>query len=830
MKYVGLYLPWFGMNSVLLRTTLALFFFFVGNITLYAQQSVPGIIILKGSVHDQKAERIPFATLVLFEEGKQVGGAIGTVDGDFQIAYRFVSGKKYELNVSFLGYEPLSVPFSYPDHNLNTKGFGKLTLLPKANELKEVSVKSAPKVIQMMDGNVVFNVAGTTTAEGLNALELLNKAPGVAVAADLSISLNGKTGAMILVDGRQTYLSGKELAELLKSMSSSAIKSIEIINSPGAKYDAAGAAGIINIKTLKSLNEGLSGTITTGLNYGVSLKNTQNLILSYRKNKLNVYGSYNHFIGNYSYLYGADRIQEGKFYNSFTDDVDKRKKISSRIGADYAIDKNHTVGVLVNGNFIFGGGITDTKTKIGQAGTENIEQTLDAINDYYHQQTQRYNLNLNYKYEDTLGNVLNFDVDYGDFTKGSGNLQSNKYTNNTNTVISDNLYRSLNAIAISLKALKVDYTTGLWKGKVETGMKYSAVVADNDTKFLNVQPTGESIDPSRSNRFAYKEKIAAAYVNYKKDIDKWQLQGGLRIEKTSSDGQLDYKSVASGNVTSTSRNYTNFFPFLSIAVKPSREHDFSLSYSRRIDRPAYQSLNPFIYLLDELSYWQGNPFLKPQLSHKGLLQYVYKGSTIVGLSYTYTSDYSAEVIDTVDKIKIVMIPRNLGVQKHLALSLSQTIIPYSWWNMTLNGTLYRIQNDISYDAGRSLNLKQSAGRLSLQQSFKLPCQLNAEVTAVYNSRRLTGGNQFARANSQVDLGLQRNLLNDKASLRLVFSDIYKGSKGSAIQNVEGLYLRNYSYFEARQVKLSFSYKFSKGISKDPRNRSSALENENGRIK
>ncbi len=813
-----------------MKIALVLFFLLSGCIVLHAQQGEPDVIILKGEVNDQSGQRVPFTSVNLFEEGKRVGSFIGTREGDFQVLYHFLITKRYELKVSSIGYDSLSVKFDYPDSVLRTKGFGELKLMPSANELKEVSVSASPKLIEMNEGNIIFNVAGSISAQGSNALELLGKAPGVFVGSDDAVSLNGKSGTTILIDGRQTYLSGKELTDLLKSMSSSDIKSIEIISSPGAKYDASGTAGIINIKTLKSLNQGFNGAITSGVNYGVFLRNTEDLTLNYRKNKLNIYGGYNHFIGNYSYLYGSDRIQEGKFYNSFTDDVDKRSKMSSRIGADYAINKNQTVGVLLRGNFIFGGGITDTKTTIGVAGTDNIDQSLDAINDYYHQKTERYNVNLNYKYEDTLGRVLNFDVDFGDFTKSAGNLQSNMYANNVGEVISDNLYRSINAIDISLKALKLDYSTKLWNGMLETGAKYSSVGADNNTRFLKVESAGESLDPTRTNRFVYKERITSGYVNYKKDIAKWQFQGGLRVENLSSEGKLDNKSVVSGNITSTSRNYTNLFPFFGVTVKPSALHNFSLNYSRRIDRPAYQNLNPFIYLLDELSYWQGNPFLKPQLSHKGLLQYVYNSRTIVGLSYTYTSDLSVEVTDTVDKTKIVMVPRNVGVQQHLALSLVQTIAPFSWWNMTFNGILFRIHNDISFDADRHLNLKQTAGRLSFQQSFKLPYRFNAEVATVYNSRRLIGANQFAKANSQVDLGLQRNLFGDKASMRVVFSDIYKGNKGSSIQSVDGLYLHNYSYYETQQIKLSFSYKFSSGISKGPRDRSSALESENGRIK
>ncbi|KQC01331.1 outer membrane beta-barrel family protein [Pedobacter sp. Hv1] len=786
--------------------------------------------LLSGNVVNPEGHAVPFATISLLTDEVQINGAIANEQGSFQFAHNLQANKAYTLKISSIGYEVLALKFLLTESNLPYKVFGKLKLMPKAKLLNEVKVTGNQKLIEMDGGNIVFNVAKSINAQGSNALEVLSRAPGVTVGADNNISLNGKAGAAVLIDGKQTYLSSREIAELLKSMSSSDIKSIEIINSPSAKYDASGTAGIINVKTLKSMIQGFSAGFTTGLSYGVYLRNNQDLSFSYRKNRLNLYGNYNHFLGYYSYLYGADRIQEGKFYNSFTDDTDKRNKMGSRLGADFTINKNHTIGILLNGNFIFGGGITDTRTDIGLMPTSNIDQTLTAVNDYYYQQTQRYNVNLNYKYEDTLGRIINIDADYGDYTKGSGNLQSNKYTAANQTVISDNLYRSINANKIGLKAIKVDYTTNLWKGKLETGTKYSSVSADNDAKFLEVKPNGEFIDLSRTNRFAYREEITSAYVNYKKDVGKWQLQAGLRVENSASEGKLNATSGSAGNAKITTRNYTNLFPFFSAAIKPSAAHNFSFSYSRRIDRPAYQNLNPFIYLLDELSYWQGNPFLEPQLSQRALLQYVYKSSTIIGLSYTYTDNFSVEVTDTVDQTKIVMVPRNLGIQQHLALMLTQTLVPTKWWNMTFNGTLFGLYNNIDFGANRKLNLKQTAARLSLQQTFKLPYKMTGEIVSVYNSKRLSGANQFARPTSQVDLGLQRNFMDNKATLRLVFSDIYKGTKASSIQSVAGLYIRNYSYFEAQQVKLNFSYRFSSGNAKGPRSRSSALENENGRIK
>jgi len=802
----------------------------IGSLRLLNQSAAgPAKILLSGSIVNPEGQPVPFATVTLMENNVQVNGGISSEQGAFQFAHLLEGNKSYQLKLSSLGYETLKINFQQLASDLNPKVFGKIILTPIAKNLKEVNISGNQKVIEMDGSNIVFNVSKSINAQGSNALELLGRAPGVTVGSDNNISLNGKSGAAILIDGKQTYLSGREIAELLKSMSSSDIKSIEIISSPGAKYDASGTAGIINVKTLKSNIQGFSAATTTGVSYGVYLRNNQDISLNYRKNRLNLYGNYSHFIGNYSYLYGADRIQENKFYNSFTDDIDKRNKMGSRLGADYAIDKKQTLGILLNGNFLFGGGITDTRTQIGEAGSQRIDQVLTAINDYYYQQTQRYNMNLNYKYEDTLGRIINFDADYGDFRKRAGNLQSNTYTAGQ-VIESDNLYRSLNAIDIGLWALKADYTSNLWKGKLETGAKYSSVNTDNDSRFLEIQTDGEMLDPTRSNRFAYREKIAAAYINYRKDFGKWQLQGGLRVEHSASRGNLDQRSPIAGDQKSTSRHYTNLFPFFSAAIKPSASNSFSLSYSRRIDRPAYQNLNPFIYLLDELSFWQGNPFLQPQLSHRLLFQYAYKSSTIVGLSYTRTNNFSVEVTDTIDQTRIVMVPRNLGIQDHLALTLNQSINPYSWWSMNFNGTLFRLHNDIDFGARRKLDLKQLAARFSLLQNFKLPGHFNAEITGFYNSRKLSGANQFPNATSQIDLGLQRSFMANKAILRLVFSDIYKGSKATSVQQVAGLYIRNYSYFETRQVKLNFSYRFSNGNSKGPRSRSSALENENGRIK
>lgn len=781
---------------------------------------------LKGQVIDEHKAPLRFATIALLNtDNKSIFQAYTDSLGQYKMSYS-VAGK-YTLEVSYSGYTNFkSAPFE-----LQNKDFGVIALAPSMQNLKEVVIQGQRDLITVEANAIVYNVARSIDAQGVSAFEALRKAPGVYIDNDRTIMLNGKAGIMILIDGKQTYLSGAELIDLLKSMPSSSIKSFEMINSPGAKYDASGAAGMINIKTTKSIIKGFNGTLTSGLTYGATLKHVQDISFNYRKNKSNVFGSYNHFLGYRTYIYDSYRIQEEKMFDSHTDDTDKRMNMGSRLGLDYDINKKNTIGILLNVASIFGGGLTQTKTNIGQGTTTVIDQVLDAENDYYHQKTMRYTANVNYKYEDTVGRIINFDLDYGTFDKGNANRQSNIYTNNLNSVLNENLYRSLNDIGIDLKGLRFDYTTNLFKGKLETGAKYSDIVSDNDARFFRRMPTGDTVDEGRTSTFKYTERVAATYINYKKTIGKWGLQGGVRMENTSSGGVLRYTKGGIDNVERTPRSYTNFFPSFSVSVKANENSGISLAYSRRIDRPSYPDLNPFVYLLDDVSYWQGNPDLLPQMTHRATLQYVYKSSTIVGLTYAHTDQYSARVNDGQPGSSIVIFrPLNLGIQKNIALSLTQNMTVNKWWGLNFNGTVYGVHNIVAFDQFRNFNLKQTAARMNLQQTFKLPGKFTAELSGSFTSKRLIGANEIARGTSQADLGLQRKFMKDRATLRLVVNDIYKGNQSNSLQTYEGFYLKNYGYYESRQARLNFTYRFADSKVKGPRTRNSSLENENNRAR
>jgi len=788
---------------------------------VFGQKSAKSIT---GKVVDDNMLPIPLVTVSLYDLSQKM--ILSTVtDSTGHFTARYERQGKYLIKIRHIGHQDYQTPF----FELSNMDLGTVKLSKLENALEEVEVQGKAKILEVSGGTITYNIANTIGGQDVSVLEALKRAPGVYVENESNITLNGKGGVQILLDGRQTFLSGAELTDLLKSMSSNNLKSIEIINNPTAKFDAAGSAGIINIKTKKNQIIGLNGNISTAVAYGVSPKQLQNIALNYRVDKINVFGNYSHTLGNYNYDYGTNRQQNGKSYDSHTVDVDKRQKMSTQLGVDYYLNNKNTIGFLANGNFIFGGGITDTRTDISTLPTSTIEESLSAVNDYYGQRTARYNFNLNYKYEDTTGRSLNVDMDYGRFDKWNKNLQSNIYRDGQEAILEESLYRTLNGINIDLNGIKVDYLMNLWNGKFASGVKYSFVRSINDSRFYHVLTDADSLDNRRSNDFQFDEYISSAYVDYKRSLGKWSFQGGLRIEHSNSKGTLFFKEKSADREDNIKRNFTDLFPFLAITLQPNEGNNVSLSYAKRIERPAYQDLNPFVYMLDELSFWQGNPFLKPSYTQRFTLLYALKNSTVVSLNFAYTDQLNAKVTDTLETEKIVMISRNLGTQKHWSLSLTQTLAPTPWWDVTFNGLLYYIQNDVTFDQYRNFDLQQLAGRVNLVQSFQLPYKMKAEVAATYNSNRLSGANTLSKGISQVDIGLQKTLLKDKATLRLAVSDIYKGSRSRYTQSFPGFVSTSYGYYESRQVRLSFSYRFSSGTAKDQRIRKSALESESGRI-
>lgn len=735
------------------------------------------------------------------DTGLMLQQGLTTGQGEFAV---MVEGQVM-LYVSCLGYEPyIGEPFEVCADTV----LAPVCLRSKNFNLEDIVVVGEKRIpaVRVENGKVIFSPGQSSLAAGSSALELLKRTPGVFVDGDNRISIGGKGYVSVVLNGKPTRMQQEELAALLKTIPSSSVSAIEVIAEPSARYDAEGSGGIINIRTDQERLDGFFFSVNNGLSYWKNWRQNTELSFSYTHGKLSLLGNYNHALGHYSMEYGMHRIQQGKDYYSPTADVDKRKTIAGTLSVEYRFDEIHRVGARADVNTLFGPGLTRTMTQIRDAGSLQLEQTLYAQNDYYRQRGNRYGGNLYYQATPGEGTSYAVDLNYAWFDGGSGNRQPNSYRLPDGTLVQDNLYHSINARNIHLYSLAYDQQHPLWQGELRSGVKYSGVHADNDYRFYQVGSDGSRLDDRRSNDFAYREQIWAAYLLYNHRWDKLGFEVGLRGEYTSSDGTL--RSVATGADEKNTKCYFNLFPSLRIDYRFGADHLLSLAYGSRIDRPAYQDLNPFEYLLDELSYWKGNPFLVPQKAHSLSLTYAHKKTSLMA-SYAYMQDYRAQITDTLSVDKVIMTPRNIGRQQRVSLTLYQGINIFSWWEMNLNATGYYVSNDIAFDAYRQFNLDGFAGIFSLQNLLRLPGQLRLELNGAYYTRHLGASNERVEPSGYVDIGLSRSFFDKSLTVNLSMTDIFWTSRWDNYSSFDGFQLWNWGKGESRQVKLNVTYRFGR---------------------
>lgn len=814
------------MAQFILKHTFLLFFFLsCFSSKILAQNNTT--VFLKGTIRNTKNEGVDGATLLLknSHNGQTVQQGLSNPDGTFSFD---IPRGTYILAISYLAalsyqYELLKIA----DH----LDLGLITIETNPRSLKEVVIQSSVNkpLIKIEGRKMIYNIEKSIAGQGTNALEALKRVPGIIVNQDNTITLNGSSGALVMINGRQTYLQAEELAQLLKTMSSSDLKSIEIIKNPSAEYDAAGTGGIVNLVLQKSIAEGFNGSINNGLAYGRSLKQNTNLNLNFRKGKVNLFGSYNHNLGHFAMDYDNDRTTNGKIYLNANHDIDKRRNFGSTVGADYAIDSTKTLGMVMNANFSNGGGIIFPTTNIYDQSTNQLLQTLRSESSYPAQRANRYNANLNYRYKGPNRTSLDIDADYGIFDAATKNLSRNSLYSADGTLISSNDFLVANSRDIKLYAVKADYGFPIGKGKMLTGAKFSEVTANNVFNQYDVNGSRHVLDINLSNTFNYKEQISAGYLKYETALmEHFDLDIGVRLENTHSEGDLQPSEGSSVLPTTVVRNYLNAFPTASVTYKTKESGTYNLSFARRIDRPAYNNLNPFSYPVDELSYWKGNPFLKPQYANTLALQFSHKKTTI-STSYTRTTDISSSITEVLEDNIIYMVPRNIGLQNNLNLTVTQQLSLAKWWNITLTGIGYRLENKVGTQEYGNYNRSRFAGTVNVQQNFNLPAGITAEAVGVVNSKNISGLNTYIKGNSQIDLGLQKNLMKDRATLRLAATDVLRTNKIRTDTQLDNLLLHTTYVGETRQIRLNFSYRFGNTKIKTKDNRESGLENESQRL-
>lgn len=814
--------PIFVLLTLLVSTTI--------ENNLYGQTATG--VISGAVVDDQSGKAAEFATVMLFRQADSslVKGDLADANGAFR--FESLENDIYYLHVTMVGYADLAVPDLQLEASNATIDLGTLRLGETAHQLTEVVVAAKRPFVQRQADKLVVNVENSSVAVGNNALEVLRRSPGVSVDNNDNISLRGRQGVIVMIDGKQTYLSNAEVANLLKNMSSESIQSIEIITQPSARYDAAGNAGIINIRLKKNKNYGLNGTVTAGAGLGLVWfdrpyeKANGNLNLNYRNGKFNLFGNYSIRHGDF-----ANRLQleRGVFFNDTTTFFDQvsfmehsGQSHSFKAGLDFNLTQRQTVGLQVNGFLRDEINLLESHSDIYTNG--NLGGGLDVAEDRPgNWDNLTYNLNYRATF-DTLGRELSFDADYARYDGISFDNLLTNYLDSEGVSYAEEPLRSEVPIRVDIRAIKADYAHPFKSGlKLEGGAKASFVTTDNDVRFELLKGDEWVVDSSKTNHFKYKENIVAAYVNAARQFEKWGFQAGLRAENTQSNGN----SVTLNKIVD--RKYLELFPSLGFNYQLSENHQLGFNYSRRIDRPSYQDLNPFIFFLDPYSYMQGNPFLDPMFTHSIELSHTFKGAMNTSLGYNRTEDYITQVTLQNDTTKTTVATNyNLDTYHSLSLNISSPIPVAKWWMIQVNlNANYRSFK--SGFLGVQLENRGFNASFYLANEFTLPKGFTVELSGWGRTPEVDG--IFSSPSMFIaDLGLSKKLLKDKGTLRLNLNDVFNTGRWGGYTDYANMDLRINSKWESRRVNLSFSYRFGNQNVKGPQRRSTGSDEEQNRVK
>lgn len=704
-----------------------------------------------------------------------------------------------------------------------------------SGEMKEVVVAAKKPFIQKLTDRIVVNVDNSIVNAGSSAFDVLERSPGVQIDPNDNISLRGRAGVIIMIDGKITPMTGQDLVNMLRGLPSNSIESIHIITNPSAKYDAAGNSGIIDIRMKKDQRLGTNGTLNVGYGQGVYPKANAGMTFNYRNKKVNIFGNYN-----FAYRVGLNNLLlDRNFYNNNGEfngkdqkdnySVSPFKSHTPRLGMDFFPNKKTIIGFVVNGNFNHFTRRNDNNSLVigSQYQPLSTFKTHATNNDHLNNAVA----NINFKHTfDNTGKEITADADYGIYKSNSLSTTGTKYYNlDGSTQYPDYILNGDQEGELKLKTAKVDYTNPLGKGaKFEIGAKTSWVSSDNDAQFFDMSTGTPKNDENKTNHFFYEESNNAGYVSFSKEFKKFNFQVGLRGEHTN----VKTHQVK-GNVRWDS-SYFQLFPSAFFNYKIKEDQTLGVSVSRRIDRPGYSQLNPFLFLIDVTTYATGSPGLLPQLTWSYELSYTVKSLSFT-LGYSHTKDNQNTVIAKFkdvfpniasDENVTVQIPVNLESSDYVGLSISAPVRINKWWNMINNADVYYNHYNGNL-AGTPLNNGTAAARVSTNSTFMLKKGWSAEFNANYGTGGRSGYMVF-EPQWGIGAGVQKTVMKGKGTVRLNVTDIFWTNLPKATITYK-TYIENWHAFrETRVANLSFTYRFGNSKVAAARRRTTSSEEERKR--
>ena len=793
-------------------------------LTLLATGAFGQSMIITGSVLDSEDQPLAFANVLLLAAGDSalVSGELTDDDGRFSLTV--AEPGSYRVRAELIGFSKVyAPPFTYVGgEKIDLPAF----VLNSGIELDEITVSATKPLIEMSANKMIINVGNSSIQAGNTALEVLKRSPGVSLDNSNVVSLRGRSGVLITINGKNQYLSGAEVAQLLETTPASNIERIEIIANPSARYDAQGNSGIINIVLKESQVFGTNGQASSTVRQGLRNSHFHSLNVNHRRKKLalRATGEYYDF-AEYRRLNLIRNIPSEKGLTNFdqvTDMETRRVGINLNLAADYTIGERTTIGLQTRQNYGDRIETNDNETKITgvqDLGFDRLDVKAPA-DENSHNVT--YNVNLDHKFGNQKAG-LTFDADYNTFARDKSiNYQTVYITEASQSSSPPSLLNNTQAVDVDIFAVKSDFSYTVSDAVAfEAGFKYSNVMTTNATIFESVENGVPINQPGRTNTFAYREAVLAGYTTVKVNWGKLGVQGGLRVENTNSKGT----SPTLGQTVS--RSYLNLFPSLSITHPLGEGHQMSYNYSYRLDRPNYGNLNPFEVFLDDFTRGRGNPFLNPQYTHSLGVNYAWENRLYVSADYSRTTDQISQVIEqnSAENLTISTFA-NLDNFTNISLTIS---IPKVWsevFTSRLNYTGFYNEFLSPVQAGL-LDNSAISHRVYLSNEFTLGNDWTAEVSANYESRAVHG---FFTADPRgsLDVGVGKKF-GDKLQVKVGASDLLRTLPTRYYVNTGEIDLIDDSLFDSRRVQLTLTYSFGNGRVNSVREREAAGAKEQSRL-
>lgn len=750
------------------------------------------------------------ATVSLLKKDSSVI-AIEVTDAAGKVTFKALAAEQYILRITNISYTAFLKEIDLTSvRSINES----VILQPDATLLKDVAVTSKKPTVQFLPDKTVVNVEASITSAGATVMDVLEKSPGITIGRDGTIIMKGKPQVMVLIDGKQTQLSGTDLQAYLSGLSASQISTIELIDNPGAKYDAAGNAGIINIKTKTNKQKGFNGSMSLSIGQGFFFKSNNSLNLNYRSGKFNLFANYGTRLGKERMKIDALR----KYFDKNGNDSlllqqpnVNRTNISShnlKTGIDFFASKKTTLGIVFTGNL--------TTRKVNSYSTIDwmtpnyvIDSTINTSG-IRNSRFKRSGVNFNVKHVIDNTSEIAADIDLIKFDiKGDQYFQTQLSTPGSPVqATKGNIPSTLNIFTA-----KIDYSKRFKEILWEAGLKTASTNTDNLAQYYFQNGSNWMDDPGRSNHFLYDEKIHSAYSSFDQQKGKWHWQIGLRYELTS------YKANQLGNTvvkdSSFKKNYGSLFPSAFFSFEVDSNNTFTLRLGRRIDRPPFQNLNPFLVTLNKYTYEGGNPYIKPQYTWNFELTHNYKNILSTGISYSYLKDYFSQIfiIDSnssnVNKNIIIYTRGNVGTFHNIGITATLQIPLTKWWSITSTAIYnHKIIKGVVWEPIKATIDQLNIG---LNNQFQFKKGWAAEISGYYQTKSQIDLQEYLTPQGQLDAGISKQIMKNKGTLRLNIRDIFHTQNYSGYSNFENSDEPFWIKWDTRVVRFTFSWRFGKAM-------------------